>query len=389
MSAMTVDAALAAAPRFRASERSRIRDSARHGMVLVVAAALLDCVWLPPFHPDDAVLAIGLNVAVALAGVLAYMGMRTSARRHSEGIAFAVLVVIDATTMALGLYIPELGFVAAGYLLLLPTVVALLLPWATRIHVTWLALHAAATLAYAAFVPDDSLPGGARVGMLGLLVVALTVSQFGHVSALRARILNFVQIGRIRALNRQARRDQARLDRLNSMLERTASTDELTALKNRLRLKSDLAMIRARIDRHGERYGLFMLDLDRFKAINDQRGHMAGDVVLRSIAGALMGEVRAEDGAFRYGGDEFIVLIQIQEPADALVAAERLRQAVEDLRIPHPDNAPYKWVTVSTGVAAIGREDLVADDDAWFARADAALYRAKANGRNRCETDMP
>ena len=128
-----------------------------------------------------------------------------------------------------------------------------------------------------------------------------------------------------------------------------------------------------------------MLDLDRFKAINDQLGHVAGDRVLRSVAGALSGAVRTGDGVYRYGGEECVVLTKVSGPDEASFAAHRLRAAVAALRIPHPGNPPHDRVTLSVGVATVGQADLASDEEEWFARADAALYRAKASGRNAVE----
>lgn len=380
--------AVAATPRFRASQRGRLRDSARHGMVLVIGTALFEGVWLSLFHRDAVVLLAGINAAIALVAALGYMWIGTRARRHPEGVVFAVLATVDVGTIALGVYHPALGLVAAGHLLLLPTIVALLIPWATRIHVWWLVVHSAATLVYSTVATEAALSGGTPDAKLTLLLMAIVVSQFGHVTALRARVLSFVQIDRIRALNRQARRDHSRLDRLNGILEQTARTDELTGLKNRSSLKRDLRAIRARIARHRESYGFLVLDLDRFKAINDELGHVVGDDVLRTIAGSLKDAMRADDSTYRYGGEEFVVLMQVREPHDALVAAERVRRIIEGLDIPHPGNPPHDRATLSVGVAVIGPDDLAADDDAWFARADVALFRAKEYGRNRCEIEI-
>ena len=381
--------AVAATRRFRASERGRLRAAERHGMFMVMGAAVLDCLWLAPLHPDSLWYIVVLNLTLAALATAAYVAMTTRARRHPEPFVFLVLVAVDLGTMALGFSRPDLWLVVTGYMLMLPMIVALAFPWATRIHVGWLALHGAAVVTYTFFTPHASLAGGAPGDVITLLVVASAASQLGHFAALRSRVLSFVQIERIRALNRLARRDETRLDRLNRILEQTARTDELTGLKNRLSLKLDLGVIRARIARHREVYALLVLDLDRFKTINDTRGHVAGDGVLRAIAESLMEAVRVGDGAYRYGGEEFVLLMRLTRPEEAGRAAERIRRAVEDLGLAHAGNPPHRQVTVSIGVATIGPEDLGADDDAWFAMADAALYRAKANGRNRCEGEMP
>jgi diguanylate cyclase (GGDEF)-like protein len=91
---------------------------------------------------------------------------------------------------------------------------------------------------------------------------------------------------------------------------------------------------------------------------------------------------RAEDEVYRFGGEEFLVLLHATDEAEARTAAERIRAAVEDLAIVHPANLPSGVVTTSIGVVLIRPVDLDASDDDWFARADAALYRAKDGGRN-------
>jgi diguanylate cyclase (GGDEF)-like protein len=382
--------AVAGTPRFRASQRARLRDSSRIGMGLAVGIAALDCAWLIPVHPDAVALILGINAAVVIAAVIGWIALATLARRRPELPVLAVLLVADAATVVLGVGHPALGLVAIAYLLLLPTIVAPI-PWSTRIHVAWLALHTATTLAYVGIAPDGALPGTLLdrfLGVMGLVVLSSAVSQFGHLNALRARVLSFVQIERIRALNREARRDQIRVDRLNRILEETARTDELTGLKNRLSLKLDLAVIRSRIARHHELYALFMLDLDRFKAVNDRLGHVAGDDVLRAVARSFDWSVRPDDAVYRYGGEEILVLARVERPSQAMVAADRIRLGIEALHLPHPGNPPYDCVTVSVGVTVIGEEDLQTDDAAWISRVDAALYRAKTNGRNRCEGEF-
>ena len=175
--------------------------------------------------------------------------------------------------------------------------------------------------------------------LLGLLIVAIAASLFGHVANLRARVLSFSQIELIRGLNRQARRDHERVDRLNAALERAAGTDTLTGLGSRLALKSGLALTRSRIERHGERYCLAILDLDRFKAINDALGHLGGDDALRAAANALSRALRAGDAAYRFGGEEFAILMRVGSQSESRDASDRLRRAIERLQIPNAGNA--------------------------------------------------
>lgn len=354
-------------------------------MILTVGAGVLNSALLASLYPGSAGPMIGINGGVAICAIIGYVAVAGFARRYPEAVLFVILVVVDLATLGVALLRPEMGATVAGYLLLLPMVVALLVPWSTRIHVTWLGLHAGLALAGTLLAPPGSLLVTNGVEGLALLALATIVSQFGHVANRRARARSFMQIQRISALNRQARRDQLRLDRLNKLLAQSAATDELTGLRNRLGLASDLQVIRSRIDRQGEQYGVLMLDLDRFKVINDSVGHVAGDGVLRTIADVVSAVLRPGDRAYRYGGEEFLVAIRVRDPDDARTAGERIRRAVEQLHLGHPGNPPHGVVTISVGITTVGREELAEDDDAWVARADAALYRAKAAGRNRCE----
>ncbi len=301
---------VAATPKFRAAQRSRVRDSVRSGMVLVVVAAYLDCMWLIPMHPAQAPLLIAVNVVPAVIAVFAFGAIATRARRRPEAVAFVVLAALDTALLGLRLGGSELGVVAVGYLLLMPLIVATVMPWATKYHAGWMALHACVGLVYATTVPNGIRGTGGGLDVLALFVVATTVSVFGHINRLQARVLNYIQFEQIRAYNRQARRDQGRLDRLNRILEQASRTDDLTSLRNRLSLKLDLSTHRARIARHGEVLSVLMIDLDQFKAVNDGLGHVAGDEVLRKTAACIAAAIRQEDGAYRYGGEEFLVLLE-------------------------------------------------------------------------------
>lgn len=363
-----------------------MRDSSRQCMVVVLGAAAANTIWLASVKPDAWFVVVAVNISVGAIATAGYAAIATFARRSPEAVVFLVLVAVDIATLAIGMQVHELGLVAAGYLLMLPTIVALVIPWDTRIHVTWLALHAAAVIAYTFYAHGSALLGE-RTELIGLLAVAAAVSQFGHMAGLRARTASFEQLERIRRLNRQAARDHARLDRVNLILELASQSDELTGLKNRLGMKADLRIVRSRMDRHDEQYALMMLDLDHFKAVNDERGHGVGDDVLRTSADAIVNALRPGDGVYRRGGEEFVVVLRIGAASEALVAAERIRQSIFDLGITNAGNQPHGRLTISIGVTAVDRRDLDADDEMWLGRADAALYRAKALGRNRCEAD--
>jgi diguanylate cyclase (GGDEF)-like protein len=135
----------------------------------------------------------------------------------------------------------------------------------------------------------------------------------------------------------------------------------------------------AQCERGEHQLGLLMLDLDHFKAINDRWGHLAGDEVLRRVAQVLLNTIRVGDSAYRYGGEEFAVLLAEADLATARGVGERVRQAIENLEIPL-DEGNVK-ITASVGVAIYPVHGKSSQQ--LVAAADAALYAAKHAGRNR------
>jgi diguanylate cyclase (GGDEF)-like protein len=172
-----------------------------------------------------------------------------------------------------------------------------------------------------------------------------------------------------------------RMRQLNHALASAARTDPLTGLGNRLRLQEDLGQLVGRATRYGHSYSILLFDVDHFKKLNDTFGHLAGDAALRQVANALLTNCRNGDAFYRYGGEEFLGVLPEQERCDASAAAERIRRLIEDLSIPQVDG---RVVTVSVGVACVqvGQESAVEET---LRLADAALYAAKAAGRNRVE----
>ena len=186
---------------------------------------------------------------------------------------------------------------------------------------------------------------------------------------------------RVTSLYRQLAAQKVELERLNRQLAGQARTDPLTGLGNRLQLWEDLDALQGHAARYGHRYALALCDVDRFKLYNDTYGHLAGDEVLHRVAGVLGEECRSGDRAYRYGGEEFLILLPEQPPQAATLAVERLRQAVEQLALPHVANLPGGVVTISAGVALLPPGEQK-DTEALLREADTALYRAKELGRN-------
>jgi diguanylate cyclase (GGDEF)-like protein len=171
-------------------------------------------------------------------------------------------------------------------------------------------------------------------------------------------------------------------------LIRSGLTDFLTGWHNRrylnVRLKEELA----RAQRQGAGLTCLLIDLDRFKQINDKHGHLVGDMALREAAHRVDAQIRGADAAARFGGDEFVVLAPGVTPAQAAALAERIRLAVSDSPLELSAHVKLN-MTVSIGVAGIvltrTENDLKSAAERLLADADAALYRAKQLGRNRIE----
>lgn len=156
-----------------------------------------------------------------------------------------------------------------------------------------------------------------------------------------------------------------------------ATTDALTGLPNRRYFDEYLALL-ARRRRAEDKVGVLMVDIDRFKKLNDTYGHAVGDHVLREVAQAIAGAVRQGDVPARFGGEEFVVLLRNPGPRVAVDVGERVRRAVADLDLRRLGVAK---VSVSVGVAVADRPEMELDD--VIDDADRALYRAKRDGRDR------
>ena len=172
------------------------------------------------------------------------------------------------------------------------------------------------------------------------------------------------------------------LSRARAQLMEQAHTDPLTELRNRLGLGDYLETLHSTSQRYGRGYCLALCDVDFFKNYNDSCGHQAGDGALRAVAATLAGHARDADRVYRYGGEEFLLLLPEQEQDGAIQALNRIRQAVEDLRIVHPAGGPSGVLTLSIGVSGFTPKRAVTS---WelLAEADHALYEAKAAGRNK------
>jgi diguanylate cyclase (GGDEF)-like protein len=188
---------------------------------------------------------------------------------------------------------------------------------------------------------------------------------------------------RVTNLHRQLSQVRAQLEEANLELLGRSLTDSLTNLGNRRRMEEDLLKIHARALRSQNSYCVAMFDIDYFKFYNDHYGHPAGDEALRQVARCLSRVVRAGEAVYRYGGEEFLLVMPNCESDAAIAAAERVLHNVNLIAIPH-DARPTTpaVITLSAGVACHTPDSDFTIHD-LIERADQALYSAKLSGRNR------
>jgi len=188
---------------------------------------------------------------------------------------------------------------------------------------------------------------------------------------------------RVTSLHRQLSQVRAQLEEANLELLGRSLTDSLTNLGNRRRMEEDLLKIHARALRSQNSYCVAMFDIDYFKFYNDHYGHPAGDEALRQVAKCLSRVVRAGEAVYRYGGEEFLLVMPNCESDAAIAAAERVLHNVNLIAIHHdarPTTPPV--ITLSAGVACHTPDSDFTIHD-LIEHADQALYSAKLSGRNR------
>lgn len=254
-----------------------------------------------------------------------------------------------------------------------------LLPFSGTAQRPWLG-------AYSAEKHGPLFPGITELGSVALLPLVRRDRLFGSINLAsrdryrftRRHATDFLHhLGIIAAFALENTANRARL-------VRSGLTDPLTGWSNRRYLEARLQEELARCRRERLPLACLMIDVDHFKAVNDRYGHLVGDEVLRGITRRIGDEVRGSDVAARYGGEEFVILLPATDAAAAGVLAERIRGVVAAQPFELGDDRKPLSVTVSIGVADLTPERH-ADDDAGaklIARADSALYEAKAGGRN-------
>lgn len=213
------------------------------------------------------------------------------------------------------------------------------------------------------------------VAVLISLMVTTVAIWYGHKLSGQLQDMNTYLERKIYERTESLLDTQRELQEDKNELTRMALTDSLTQLSNRTHMNQILHREYARFERHQQRFGIIMLDIDQFKRVNDSYGHDTGDAVLKKLAKIFENAIRASDFIARWGGEEFLICCTTIEQEDLLPIAETIRQLVGST-----DFETTGQITASLGCAAIVKGETIGD---LIKRADIALYEAKNNGRNQ------
>ncbi|BCS98676.1 hypothetical protein DSLASN_43080 [Desulfoluna limicola] len=231
------------------------------------------------------------------------------------------------------------------------------------------------------------VPGWSNLFQLTLffaIVNALGTSVFIHMAGWRRR--HFIDLEEIRHLNEKLHQEMRKKEETNRHLEHLSITDSLTGVGNRRKFLEVADMERRRAYRYGVPFSVVMLDIDHFKEVNDRYGHEGGDIALCELTRVVEEQLRCSDLLVRLGGEEFAILLPETRREEAYTLAERVRQRLA-ANVVHAGILRFS-ITASLGVAEVlnDREDSV---KGILNRADSALYKAKAKGRNCTELYEP
>jgi diguanylate cyclase (GGDEF)-like protein len=316
--------------------------------------------------------------AAALSAGTALIARRGAISAEPLGL-MVLLAVFGVALLAHGL-VPDGRMLATAQLAIIVVGAGLFLPWEQRWHVIGLASSIVLAIAFVVSPLGAELPASDRGNLMIAVLMAAATSLIGQ-RLWRGRLRSLLeQQFSLRRLSRYAQRQEAHVMELNRELNRVARRDMLTGVGNRLALAEAIADL---LDQ-GTRlrplpFALVLFDIDHFKAYNDEHGHLAGDAAHGHLGENLRRATRGTDLAFRYGGEEFLLLLPDVDLTEAIAVAERVRVAASEA-----DQLPP--FTVSGGVALCDPAD-GRDPAPLLRRADAALYLGKRAGRNRIADD--
>ena len=367
--------------RLRAVYRRELQNSVFYSALIVGAGITAAAVAGYILAPSAALVSIVLMLPLLLASLGVARVVRRRGRRYVIPLGMLVgLLPLFSTGVAV-LLVSDERVVSMACLGLIPLAFAIFIPLERRAHVAWLIL--ANLVLFAAVVAMWSL--GEE---LSLSIAASVAGAIGTALSLAA---NDIQLRRRVQMNGQLLAVRGLYSRMKDHEQDLRRQDEFLFMQQEtlvvqqaelLRLNEDLAGLAARIERNGGTAGVLLMDLDRFKRLNDCAGHLAGDAALRGVADVMRKTSRSGDGVYRYGGEEFLVLLHDCDESGLQVAGQRYLTAIEAAGMAHPDNPPYGLVTASAGATELSAANCT-DVDSALHDADEALYVAKGSGRNR------
>lgn len=391
--------------RLRAAYRRELQNNVFASALAVAAAIALPALAACLVYPGAGIPYFLVTIPFVVAELWIARDVRRRCRRYVVQLGM-LTGAVPVFSVAIGLAaIPPFRPMTMASIASFPLAFAVFVPLDRRYHSIWLTFFNAVFALMAVMSWLDSADLSVTGAMVFAAFLGTVTSLLANDVQLRRRAQMDGQLLAVRGLYARMKEheldlrrqdeflfmqqetlvvQQAELLRLNEELETIARLDALTGLGNRLRLNEDLASLAGRIERNGGSAGLLLMDLDRFKRLNDLSGHLAGDAALRGVADVLRKTSRVGDGLYRYGGEEFLVVLHDCDETVLRSVAKRYITAIEAAGMPHPDNPPYQLVTASAGAVELSSANCT-DIDGALHDADEALYVAKARGRNRLE----
>jgi diguanylate cyclase (GGDEF)-like protein len=341
-----------------------------------------------------------LPLLIVAVGYVACVFLSGYAVRHAPALTTgqwlpAALVTADLITIGTIIFITTPPLLSYRFLILALLSVqfaAFYFGWGLGVYATLLSVGIYVLLAHVVppLVPGPRPPGILNVALFGVVAAVLTYT-FGSFRARMNQLRLFCKVIEEGDLTSALDLTGAKypddltllarsFDAMRNGLAEQIGTDPLTGCLNRRALEARLKADWRLAKRRGTHIALAAIDLDRFKQINDTRGHPVGDIVLQQLAGIMKGTARDTDAVARFGGDEFVILLPDTGWQGALTFAERLRRRVDDFTF-GPPGSPMT-ITISVGVALARGTDPISPEE-LLKEADRSLYKAKQQGRNR------
>ena len=367
--------------RVQAAERRALRRAVTAGALVLAAIIAADiAVHVVAYGSRATPLIAFEGVVVLLNLAAAYVARRGIVR--SEVVAFAALALACAVPLFGMSMLPSGRVLDVAQLTILLVGTGLFLPWSQRWHIAGMAACMLMAIAFAVSPMGQALVSLDQRNLLLATALAGVTSAAGH-AIWQSRVRGMLeQQFALRHLSRYSQRQEAHVNELNRELNHVARRDALTGIGNRFALDEAIASVLDQGARlRPRRFALVLLDIDHFKRFNDEHGHLAGDAALGRLGEILRRATRNDDRAFRYGGEEFLLLLPDVDLTAAIAVAERVRAAVVE-----DSTSGVPRFSISGGVA-LGDPADGRDPQPVLRRADAALYVAKRTGRNRIVAD--